>query len=42
MLNGIDVGEPEAAQAKLGRALSAVRRALAWVTRRKPKGGGMQ
>jgi hypothetical protein len=39
MLDGIDPGESEAAQAKLGRALSAVRRALSWVTRRKPKGG---
>lgn len=39
MLDGIDKGEPEIAQAKLGRALSAVRRALAWVTRRRSKGG---
>ena len=41
MLDGIDAGETEAAQAKLGRALSAVRRALAWVTRRKPKRGSL-
>lgn len=39
MLDGIDPGEAEAAQAKLGRTLSAVRRAVAWLTRRKPKGG---
>lgn len=38
MIDGIDPGEAEAAQAKLGRTLSAVRRALAWLTRRKPKG----